>query len=173
MAMSNLVLIGMTGSGKTTIGKELSRRLPLSFIDMDEYIEAVSGFSIPELFKKGEEPFRSLETDACKALAAKKNSIISTGGGAVVKEANHQWLKKTGLIIWIDRPVRLIADDIQIEHRPLLKDGTDVLCDLYKEREKIYRQLADIIVINDRSLEETIDSLIEQLPKQYRKGDVS
>lgn len=171
--MSNLVLIGMTGSGKSTIGKALSRRLHLTFIDMDTYIEAQSGSSIPELFKKGEDTFRSLETEACKKLSYKENSVISTGGGAVVKEDNHVWLKKSGLVIFIDRPINLIAEDIQTEHRPLLKNGKDALYDLYNKRESLYRQLADIVIINDQSLEHSIDLIIQQLPDKYNKGDDS
>lgn len=166
--VSNLLLIGMTGSGKSTIGKELSKRLQLSYIDMDDYIEDQSGSSIPNLFKKGESVFRSLETEACKDLSTKQNCVISTGGGAVVDTDNHEWLKKAGLIIWIDRPIGMIAEDIVTGHRPLLKGGTDALYDLYDKREPVYRQLADIIVINDRSLEETIGSLIEQLSEKYK-----
>lgn len=171
--MSNLVFIGMTGSGKSTIGKEISNRLQLSFVDMDNYIEDQSGFSVPDLFKKGEAVFRSLETDACKNLSNKQNSVISTGGGVVVKEENHKWLKKTGLVIWIDRPIELIAEDVETAHRPLLKNGTAALYDLYSKRESLYRQLADIIIVNNRSLDQTIDSIIEQLPKEYTRGELS
>lgn len=171
--MSNLVLIGMTGSGKTTIGKILSDRLKMSFIDMDGYIETVSGSSIPDLFEKGEELFRSLETTACKDLSNREHSVISTGGGAVVKEDNHDWLKRAGLVIWIDRPIHLIAEDVETQNRPLLKDGTDALYDLYSKREAIYRQLADIAVVNNHSLKETIDSIINQLPERYKEGELS
>ncbi len=172
MSVSNLVLIGMTGSGKSTIGKELSKRLRLSYIDMDDYIEDQSGSTIPELFKKGESVFRNLETEACKDLSTKENCVISTGGGAVVETDNHEWLKKAGLIIWIDRPIEKIAETIVTGHRPLLKGGTDALYELSVKREPVYRQLADIVVRNDRSLEKTIDSLIEQLPQKYKKGAV-
>ena len=103
--MTNIVLIGMTGSGKTTIGKELASRLKLSFIDMDDFIEKQAGKSIPELFEQGEAVFRSLETDACIKLADATDTVISTGGGAVLKQENQKWLKQAGVIVWIDRPL--------------------------------------------------------------------
>ncbi|MCC5893935.1 MAG: shikimate kinase [Alkalibacterium sp.] len=170
--MPNIVLIGMTGSGKSTIGKELSKRLHLSFVDMDEYIEKQAGQSIPDLFTKGEDVFRSLETQACKDLSGKQDCIISTGGGAAIKEENHSWLNKAGLILFIDRPIEKIAADIETEHRPLLKDGKSALFALYSERESLYRELADLTILNDQSLEQTIDLIIKQLPERYTKGDV-
>lgn len=171
--MSNMILIGMTGSGKSTIGKLLSERLQLSFIDMDATIEKKAGLSIPELFQKGEPVFRALETSSCKELSLNQNSVISTGGGVIVKEENHKWLKKAGLIIWIDRPLDQIAKDINTSNRPLLKNGTEALYALYEARESLYRELADIIVVNDFSLEQTVDSIIEMLPEHFKRGDGS
>lgn len=171
--MPNIVLIGMTGSGKTTIGKELASRLNLNFLDMDDYIENKAGLSIPEIFEKGEAIFRSLETDACRELADSRNSVISTGGGAVVTVENHPWLKKTGTVVWIDRPIDLIASDIDTSHRPLLKNGLNTLHRLYKERQSLYAELADLVVTNDQPLEQTIQSLLEQLKTMDEKGEQS
>lgn len=167
--MVNIVLIGMTGSGKSTIGKELAKRLNLSFIDMDTYIEEKAEKFIPEIFEEGEAVFRSLETEACRELAEVTHSVISTGGGAVVKTENHNWLKQAGTVVWIDRPIDLIASDIETAHRPLLKKGTDKLYQLYDERQHLYAGLADITIKNDQPLEQTIESLIEQLKTMDKK----
>lgn len=171
--MPNIVLIGMTGSGKSTIGRELAKRLTLSFIDMDAYIEEKAGKSIPEIFEEGEAVFRSMETEACRELAEATNSVISTGGGAVVKAENHKWLRQAGKVIWIDRPINLIASDIETAHRPLLKQGVDKLYQLYDERQHLYAKLADLTVKNDQPLEQTIDSLIEQLEILDEKGELT
>lgn len=169
--MTNIVLIGMTGSGKTTIGKELASRLKFSFIDMDDYIEGQAGQSIPELFEQGEELFRSLETDVCIKLADSTDTVISTGGGAVLKPENRKWLKQTGMIVWIDRPINLIVKDIETAHRPLLKNGTDALYTLFEKRRPIYEALANVTVRNDQSLSETVDDVLNQLNKNDTKGD--
>ncbi|GEN50785.1 shikimate kinase [Alkalibacterium pelagium] len=169
--MTNIVLIGMTGSGKTTIGKELASRLKFPFIDMDDYIEEQAGQSIPELFEQGEELFRSLETDVCIKLADSTDTVISTGGGAVLKPENRKWLKQTGMIVWIDRPINLIVKDIETAHRPLLKNGTDALYTLFEKRRPIYEALADVTVRNDQSLSETVDDILNQLNKNDTKGD--
>lgn len=171
--MTNIVLIGMTGSGKTTIGKELASRLKLSFIDMDDFIEKQAGQSIPELFEQGEAVFRSLETDACIKLADATDTVISTGGGAVLKQENQKWLKQAGVIVWIDRPVNLIVKDIETAHRPLLKNGTDALYTLFEERQPVYEALADVTVRNDQSLSETVNDVLNQLTKLDTKGDHS
>lgn len=171
--MPNIILIGLTGSGKSTIGKDLAKRLNLSFIDMDDYIEKKAGKTIPELFKEGEMVFRSLETEACRELAKETDSVISTGGGAVVKTENHSWLKKAGKVIWIDRPIDLIASDIETDHRPLLKDGVQKLYQLYDERQHLYAELADLTIKNNQPLETIMESLVIQLEIISKKGENS
>lgn len=162
----NIVLIGMTGCGKSTIGRKLSKECALDFIDMDEYIEENSGQSIPQLFAVSEEYFRDLETKASKEIAAQaKNTVISCGGGVVLRKENIDALKKTGWIIFIDRPVENIANHIQTAHRPLLKEGTEKLYQLAKERIDLYHQSADIIVKNDSSLEKVIEKIQDFLQK--------
>ncbi len=81
-----VVIIGMPGSGKTTIGKILGRELDLKFYDMDEYIQERTSKSILELFENGEDYFRNIETDMCRELSKEKNVLISTGGGVVKKK---------------------------------------------------------------------------------------
>lgn len=152
----NIVLIGMPGCGKTTIGKILSKELSLKLYDMDKYIEEISNTTIPELFKIGEKHFRDIESQACKELSEHENIIISTGGGVVKRSDNIKNLRNNSLIIFIDRPVEKIIEDVNTSKRPLLKDGKEKLFELYNERYKLYKNAADIIILNDDTLESVI-----------------
>lgn len=155
-----IVLIGMPGCGKSTIGKLVSRELNLKFFDMDKYIENMTSKTIPELFEKGEEYFRDFETKACQELAKLNNALISSGGGVVKRKENIEILKKqSAYIIFIDRPLEELLNDIDISKRPLLKDGREKLIKLYEERYELYKAAADIIVENNRGLRETVDEV--------------
>ena len=121
---NKVVLIGMPGCGKSTIGKLISKELNLKFFDMDKYIENMTSKTIPELFENGEEYFRDFETKACEELAKINNALISSGGGVVKRKENIDILKKeASYIIFIDRPLEELLNDIDISNRPLLKDG--------------------------------------------------
>lgn len=166
---TNIVLIGMTGSGKTTIGKELSRELGRPFIDIDHYIEERNGKSIPELFQVSEQYFREKETEACKEIAQEASyAVISCGGGVILNKKNIDALKQTGWIVFIDRPVNRIAKTINTEHRPLLKDGTDKLYQLAEERMHLYREAAEWTVQNTHSLPEAVVAIQKHLPSTIR-----
>ena len=91
---SNIVLIGMPGCGKTTVGKVLAKKLNYKFCDMDLYIQQMTKKTIKELFEPGEENFRDFETKACEELAKLNNTIIASGGGVVKREKNIEILKK-------------------------------------------------------------------------------
>ena len=154
-----VVIIGMPGSGKTTIGKILSRELDLKFYDMDEYIQERTSKSILELFENWEDYFRNIETDMCRELSKEKNVLISTGGGVVKKKENIDALKKDALIIFLDRPVEKILEDVDVSKRPLLKDGKERVINLYNERYELYKKYADEIVVNDLDMIEVIERL--------------
>lgn len=154
-----VVIIGMPGSGKTTIGKILGRELDLKFYDMDEYIQERTSKSILELFENGEDYFRNIETDMCRELSKEKNVLISTGGGVVKKKENIDALKKDALIIFLDRPVEKILEDVDVSKRPLLKDGKERIINLYNERYELYKKYADEIVVNDSDMIEVIERL--------------
>ncbi len=158
----NIVLIGMPGAGKTTVGKMLYERLGLEFVDVDEFIEKESGKTIPELFNISENHFRNAETMAVKKLSRWNSSIIATGGGVVKNHINIEELKKQGIIVFIDRPIENIASDVEISKRPLLKDGVQKLYDLYDERYELYKKYSDFHVFNDNTIEETVDAIIKR-----------
>lgn len=159
--LKNIVLIGMPGSGKTTIGKILSKNLGLRLIDIDKYIEKGSGRTISEIFKESEEAFRRLEMDAVNKFAKEKGMIISTGGGTIKNYSNIKALKKNGIIIFIDRPVEDIAANVNLGKRPLLKNGIAKLYALYEERYELYKKYSDFQIANDESLEAAVEKIIK------------
>lgn len=163
-----IVLIGMPGSGKTTIGKVISKELNYNFYDMDNYIENISGKSVDDLFKVSEDMFRDWESKACHDLANKKKAIISSGGGVVKRKSNIDILNKDGLIIFIDRPIENIINDIDSNSRPLLKGNVERLYELYDERYELYKEYADIIVRNDSYIRQTIDEVLNAIKQRIK-----
>lgn len=162
-----IILIGMPGSGKTTIGKILAKELNYNFYDMDDYIEETSKKSIKELFEKSEDEFRNIETEACRELSLKKRCVISTGGGVVKKDINIKILRESGIIVFINRPTEKILEDVDISKRPLLKNGKERLYKLYDERFCKYKNSCHIEVLNEGFLRDAID-----LTKLKSKGKI-
>lgn len=156
----NIILIGMPGAGKTTLGKLLSNITGFRFIDSDAFIEEKTGESITDLFQIGEDYFRNIESDAYKEIADSEDTIVSTGGGVVKRSENIVALKKSGTVYYIDRAVEDITHDIEVSHRPLLKDGLERLHALKAEREALYQEAADFVVKNDKPLEEIAAEII-------------
>ncbi|WP_294348793.1 shikimate kinase [uncultured Clostridium sp.] len=152
----NIVIIGMPGCGKSTIGELISKDLNYKFYDMDDYIVKISGKTIKELFDVSEEHFREWETKACKELSKLTNAIIASGGGVVKKAENIDILRKSCTILFIDRPVEEIIKDIEVGTRPLLKDGPHKIYNLYNERYELYKKAADKIVENKGTLEKVV-----------------
>lgn len=163
---TNIVLIGMTGSGKSTIGEKLSQQLDMPFKDIDHFIEQTTKKTVSELFEVSEAHFRAIETQACKELAVTESyTVISCGGGVVLNPENIEALRKTGWIVFVDRPVEHIIKDIEIGHRPLLKDGKNVLYQLHEQRLGLYQSFADFRVDNQSDLEEVLSTIKNNLPK--------
>jgi len=156
---NNIIIIGMPGSGKTTIGKILSKELNIKFFDMDEYIQQKTGKTTIQLFENGEEYFRDIETETCKELMEYDNVLISTGGGVIKRKINVDILKKHGLIVFLDRPVDKILQDVDVSYRPLLKDGKEKVIKLYEERYNLYKTYADKIVLNNSDIRIVIDEI--------------
>ncbi|CAB1250584.1 shikimate kinase [Clostridium sp. WLY-B-L2] len=157
----NVVLIGMPGSGKTTIGRMLSKELNKGFIDIDDYIEKQQGRTISEIFEGGEKFFRNLELKAVSQVSQKENIVISTGGGVIKNEENILNLRKKGLIIFIDRPLEKIICDLDIDNRPLLKNNTGEIEKIFKDRYHIYMNCCDFSVKNVDTVESVLKSIIK------------
>lgn len=161
--MKNIVLIGMMGCGKSSIGKQLARKLKLDWIDLDDYIEMKYATTISKLFEAGEANFRHYEHICCVEVSKRKKCLISTGGGIVMNDENIKALKKNSIIIYLDRPINEIVKDINISKRPLLKDGTEKLYELYELRHQKYIDACDIHIINDGPFYKTIQKIINVL----------
>lgn len=161
--MKNIVLIGMPGSGKTTIGTLLSKKLNMKFIDMDEFIESTENKSISHMFEIGEEYFRNAESKSAKILGSESSLIIAAGGGVIKRKENIDYFKKNSIIVFINRPVDKIMEDIEIDTRPLLKEGKDRIYTLYDERLPLYKQYCDVEVLNDKSLNDAVNKIIDTL----------
>lgn len=159
--MRNIVLIGMPGCGKSTLGRYLAEILDRDFIDADPEIEKDAGKTIPELFAVSEDCFREQETKTVKRLAGLQGKVLAMGGGVVLHRENIENLKKNGTIIFLDRSPGDIAGDVDTETRPLLAAGRKRIYDLYAQREALYREAADVTVRNKGTLKETLQRLVE------------
>lgn len=160
--MKNIVLIGMPGCGKSTIGYRMSQKINYSFFDADKYLEEKENRIISDIFsKEGEEYFRKLETKYLEDLSKKEQIIISTGGGAVKKKENIDILKQNGIIIFLDRTIEDISKENH-ENRPLLQN-IENLWKLYDERINLYRKYADIIIKNDDDMNLIVERIITTL----------
>ncbi len=154
--VGNIVLVGMPGCGKSTLGKLLSETLGREFIDTDALIEEKHG-NIPEIFKNhGEEYFRSLESEAVFEASIKQGKIIATGGGAVLKEENRRYLHHNGKVIFLNRDVNALPKD----GRPL-SQGNGALEEMYKKRLPIYRQTCDFELCVQNDVSENLNKLLE------------
>ena len=124
----NVVLVGMTGAGKSTVGRFLAKHIGLGFIDLDGFIEKKSGCAISEIFKKeGEDGFREKEKSAIRSLSGIRNHVIAVGGGSTIADFNWDNLRKLGLTVWLncdttDIANRLLNRQEQVSYRPLLAD---------------------------------------------------
>ena len=159
----NIVLIGMPGSGKSTIGKRLAERLGMEFCDIDEYIEKKEGTTISDIFNYGEEYFREIEKKAVMEVSNMDSRVIATGGGVVLNYCNIRALKENGMIIFINRSLDDIISDVDISGRPLLKKGKEQLSSLYENRIELYKKYCDIQIKNDKGIDQVVDEIIEAI----------
>ena len=155
----NIVFVGMPGSGKSTVSRIIGQRLGMSVCDTDELVVQSDGRSIPEIFaQNGEKFFRDIETDVCAQVGKKSGIIISTGGGAVLREENAYSLKQNAVVVWLCRS----ADELASEGRPLSKD-IDTLKNMERERMPFYNGIADIKVDVDPDPNVTADRVLERI----------
>lgn len=159
--MKNIVLIGIMGCGKTTVSKLLSEKLNMPVIDMDEYLMDKHCCTINDMFAISEDYFRDQESEACRDLSKLDGYIISTGGGVVKRKKNSEILRQTGTVIYLDRPVANIVEDVTTADRPLLKDGPQKLYQLFDERHQLYLDACDYHVHNDGTLADVVNKIIE------------
>lgn len=167
----NIVLIGFMGSGKSSVGKQLSLILNRDWIDIDTKIEAEAGMRISEIFEeKGEKHFRSMEKQAVKEVSNYSNNIISCGGGVVLDMENVIALKNKSRIILLEASVDTIYQRVkEDENLPVLKGNKNILYirKLMKERESLYKTAADMVInTTDKTIEDICDEVIFELVKE-------
>ena len=160
--LTNIVLIGMPGSGKTSIGKMLAETLERDFIDLDDVIEDVAALTIPEIFAKaGEDYFRDLETAVARKEGAVFGRVIATGGGIVLREDNYAPLAQNGYIVHLDRDLSRLP----LDGRPLSKSA-DALIAMAKRRAPYYERFADASIDNNGIKEDTVDHILNLFGKR-------
>lgn len=157
-------LVGLPGSGKTTVGRQLARRLQIPFVDSDHAIEARLGCSIREFFEReGEDKFRDIEEEIIDALTQGPTGVVSTGGGVVLRPANRQNLRERGQVIYLksspEELFRRLRHDV---NRPLLQvaDPLARLRDLYAVRDPLYREVAHFTLETGRPSVATLVNMI-------------
>lgn len=153
--MQNIILIGMPGCGKSTVGSLLAQRLGRVFVDADAQIPELAEKSIPEIFAQdGEETFRKWETQVLSEFGKQSGLIIATGGGCVTQERNYNLLHQNGQIFWLKRDLEVLPTD----GRPLSQSNR--LDDLYEARKGQYQAFADFVIDNNESTEETVAAIL-------------
>ena len=162
----NIILTGMRGSGKTTIGKELAALMNRKFIDLDEEIEKHVGMPISKIVEKhGWNHFRKLEKEVNKKVAQLRNLVIATGGGTIIDIENEKILRKNGFIVFLKCPVKILAERIKnSETRPSLTDKPvlEELEEVWQERKQRYEESADLVF--DSSNKNPTKTLFSLLP---------
>jgi shikimate kinase len=165
----NIVLIGFMGTGKTTVGKILAKKLGMNFVDVDELIEKTAGLKISAVFARfGEAYFRDIETEIIKSITKDSSQVIATGGGAVLRDENLNALKSNGVVFCLTASEELIFDRIKDNNeRPLLQveNPKEKIKELLAKRMPRY-MMADFIINTDGLTQEEVS---EKIIKEYER----
>ena len=157
------------GAGKTTIGRQLAKRLQRRFLDSDHEIEARTGVRIPVIFEiEGESGFRKRESQVLLELATEPELVLATGGGVVLAAENRRCLRDTGLVIYLHAPPEVLYERTRHDrNRPLLQVTEPLvrLRELYAARDPIYREVAHIVI---ESVEGAAGLLVQRIEKELR-----
>jgi shikimate kinase len=157
-------LVGMPGSGKSTVGREVAGRLGVPFVDLDEEIERRSGASVSQIFASdGEAGFRALEARALVDASRRDPSVVACGGGVVLEPANRITLRNTGTCVYLNVPLGVLEERVEpAADRPLIRAEGD-LERLLAEREGLYREFAAHVVDGSGDPGEVADAIVEEL----------
>ncbi len=171
----NIYLVGYRGTGKTTIGKILAKKLNKTFVDTDELIENRKRKKIEQIFREnGEEYFRKIEHLILKEISSLKNQIVSTGGGIVIKEENRKIIKESGITIYLKADKETIYNRIKFDkNRPSLtdKDPLSEIEYLLEKRKPYYEEIADIEIDTSKtSINDSVNEIINRL-KEFKYED--
>lgn len=168
MAIDRIFLVGLMGAGKSTIGKQLAKVLNKDFVDSDREIEAQTGATIPLIFElEGEEGFRRREREMIDKLTQQADTVLATGGGAVLSEDNRKYLRERGFVVYLHATVDQLLERTRMDrNRPLLQteDPRARLEELLALRDPLYRDVADITVDTGKA---SIRELVQQLVQEF------
>lgn len=175
---SNLILVGPTGAGKTSVGKRVAERFGLKFVDVDHAIVEHAGATIPAIFENlGEAGFRERESMVLRELLAENRQLISTGGGAVLDAGNRELIRQRGFVVYLRVSVEAQLRRLgRCTNRPLLQrpDREQVLQDMAIAREPFYAEVADLALDTDHLLPpEATARLIRLLASQWQRTENS
>ncbi len=165
MDKKKIFLVGFMGSGKSTIGRLLAKKLKVPFVDIDEEIEIREGLTIPQIFSlKGEPYFRNLELEVLKDVTLSLPSfIMATGGGLGANPKAMEFMKQHGIVIWLDIPFEtFLKRTVKDNNRPLLQKPRDELLSLFNQRKKVY-QRAHLHVESQKSIDQTLQKILNSL----------
>ena len=161
----HIFLIGMPGAGKTTVGKMLAKELGRDFYDLDQTIQDKVGKSVQKIFiYDGKDAFSEYEYNTIKELIHNKPSVIATGGGTVTYDKTVKLMRNNGLVVFVNRDVNHILDDLDLEIRPLVKESIEYIFNVYEERYPLYEEVAHIKIGNEGSITDAVQEIIEALP---------
>lgn len=166
----HLVLVGLMGAGKTTVGYQCAKRMGRPFVDTDDLVQTAAGMTVAELFAlSGEGRFRAMEREAvADACASPVPAVIACGGGAVLHADNRRQVKRSGFVVWLQAPPEVLADRVGSgmarAERPLLAGGpVTTLERLAAMRAGAYEAVADAVVDTDsRSIDQVVDAVLEE-----------
>lgn len=168
--MKDIILIGMPGCGKSTVGKLLAKEMNRPLVDLDRVIEEKAGKSINEIFAtQGEAEFRKMETETFQN-AVGGGRIIATGGGIVTIPCNRETAEK-GIVVFLNRPLEILLETTDTKERPLLKDGRERLKKLYEERYDLYCQWANVRIENVGDIEDIVKKIINEVNQYENNGN--
>ena len=170
----NIFLVGLMGSGKTTVGRLLAKKLGMRFVDSDHEIEARTGATVSWIFEiEGEDSFRRREVETIDDLTSQKGVVLATGGGAVVHPENRKNLKARGTVIYLRATVNnILQRTMHDKSRPLLQteNRRQKIEELSRQREKFYSEVADIIIDTGRpNVHAMVQTIMNQLANPDRK----
>ena len=165
----NICIMGLMGSGKSIIGKDLSKNLNLMFYDTDKEIELMTNKKISAIFKEeGESFFRDIEEKVCSEILTKENCVVSLGGGSIISKKIRKIIKKNSFSIYLQVKLNNLQNRLKFSRkRPLLNknlNNSEILKNILKDRQKYYEK-ADLIINNDNDKSQTLKEIKSQLKK--------